>query len=109
EIAERLEPLVERAYTMTASTSASSVLMGSLDLARRALVQGEGEIATSLGSADRLRELVRADGRFAVISDEFAAYPDIFATDPLRVPIDVSGLGQSGHWVRDRLIVEHGV
>ncbi len=107
--AELLEPLIDRAYTMTASTSASAILMGSLDLARRALVQGHDLIGESIRSAERFRELVRADERFAVISDGFGAFPDIVQTDPLRVPIDVSRLGQSGHWVRDRLIAEHGV
>ncbi|MBO1900870.1 amino acid decarboxylase [Leucobacter weissii] len=107
--AERLEPLIKRAYTLTASTSASSVLMGSLDAARRALVTGEAKIGHAIRLAAEFRERLRADDRFAVISDGFGAYPDIVATDPLRVPIDVSGLGQSGHWVRDRLISEHRV
>ena len=35
---EQLRKSTDRAYTMTASTSASAILMGSLDLARRALV-----------------------------------------------------------------------
>lgn len=107
--ADRLEPLVDRAYTMTASTSASSILMGSLDLARRALMQGTEAIGESLRCAERLRELLRADERFSVISDDFGDYPDIVEIDALRVPIDVSRLGQSGHWVRDRLIAEHRV
>jgi arginine/lysine/ornithine decarboxylase len=107
--AERLEPLVKRAYTMTASTSASSILMGSLDAARRALMQGEERIGESIRLAQEFRDRLRADGRFAVISDGFGSFPDIVQTDPLRIPIDVSGLGQSGHWVRDRLVAEHGV
>jgi arginine decarboxylase len=107
--AEQLTPLIERAYTMTASTSASAILMASLDLARRALVQGAEIIGESVSASERLRELVRADERFSVISDNFGDYPDIVEIDPLRVPIDVSKLGQSGHWVRDRLIAEHGV
>lgn len=108
-LAERLEPLVDRAYTMTASTSASAILMGSLDLARRALVQGTETIGDAIRCSELLRELLRADSRFSIISDDFGEFPDVVASDPLRVPIDVSGLGQSGHWVRDRLISEHGV
>ena len=107
--ADVLEPLIDRAYTMTASTSASAILMGSLDLARRALVQGTEKIGESLSCAEQLREQVRADDRLSIISDHFDEFPDIVATDQLRVPIDVSNLGQSGHWVRDRLIVEHNV
>ncbi len=109
EFAERLEPLVARAYTMTSSTSASSILMGSLDAARHALVHGTETIGASIRRAEEFRERLRADERFSVISDEFDEFPDIIATDPLHVPIDVSRLGQSGHWVRDRASAEHGV
>lgn len=108
-LADVLEPLVKRAFTMTASTSASSILMGSLDLARRALVMGERKIGESLQCAEQLRQQLRADERFSIISDQFDAYSDIVAVDWLRVPIDVSRLGQSGHWVRDRLLAGHGV
>lgn len=109
QFADVLEPLIDRAYTMTASTSASAILLGSLDLARRALVLGTEKIGESLRCAEQLREQVRADDRLSIISDHFDEFPDIVATDRLRVPIDVSKLGQSGHWVRDRLIVEHNV
>lgn len=107
--ADRLESLVERAYAMTASTSMSSILMGSLDEARRALVLGEARIGEALAAADEIRERLRTDHRFGVISDGFGEYPDIIETDGLRIPIDVSGLGRSGHWVRARLSAEHGI
>lgn len=107
--ADRLEPLVERAYSMTSSTSASAILMGSLDATRRALVMGQSTIGASIDRANRMRELVRADARFSVISDHFSDFPDIVATDALRVPIDVSGTGQSGHWVRSRMTEQHGI
>ncbi len=107
--AERLEPLVERAYAMTSSTSASAILMGSLDVARRALVTGEATIGRAIRTANEVRDRVRADPRFAVISDDFGAFPDIVETDALRVPIDVSGTGQSGHWVRKRMTEAHGI
>lgn len=107
--ADRLEPLVQRAYTMTASTSMSSILMVSLDAARHALVHGGEAIGDAIELALRFRERLRADGRFRVVSDGFAQFDDIVDTDVLRIPIDVTGLGRSGHWVRDRLIGEHGV
>ncbi|MBL3698351.1 aminotransferase class I/II-fold pyridoxal phosphate-dependent enzyme [Leucobacter luti] len=107
--AERLEPLVARAFSMTASTSMSGILMSSLDAARRALVQGEAQIGEAVAAAREIRDRLRRDPRFAVISDGFDAYPDIFQTDLLRVPIDVSGLGQSGHWVRSRMSEAHDI
>lgn len=108
-ISERLEPLVARAFTMTSSTSASAILMGSLDAARHALVQGTEAIGRAIHQSNLLRQFLRADPRFSVLSDDFGQYADIVAIDPLRVPIDVSRLGQSGHWVRERLITAHGV
>lgn len=107
--AARLEPLVERAFSMTSSTSMSGVLMGSLDVARHALVSGDARIGAAVAAAKQLRERLRADPRFRVISDRFDEYEDIVATDLLRVPIDVSALGQSGHWVRARMIQDHDI
>lgn len=107
--AERLEPLVARAYSMTSSTSASAVLMGSLDAARQALVTGQDRIGEAVKIAADMRSRVREDSRFKIISDDFGDFPDIVETDVLRVPIDVSGLGQSGHWVRNRMIEQHGI
>lgn len=107
--AERLEPLVDRAYRMTSSTSMSAILMSSLDLARRAMATGYEHINRSIQHAKELRELLRQHDLLGVVSDDFAKLPDVAATDLLRLPIDVSKLGQTGHWVRDRLIQEHGV
>ncbi|MGO3147335.1 MAG: aminotransferase class I/II-fold pyridoxal phosphate-dependent enzyme [Leucobacter sp.] len=109
EFADQLEPLVARSYTMTSSTSASAILMGSLDAARHALMNNHGEIEQAIRLSDEFRDRLRASDYYSVISDDFDRFPDIVATDPLRVPIDVSKLGQSGHWVRDRVIAEHGV
>ncbi|QYM76501.1 aminotransferase class I/II-fold pyridoxal phosphate-dependent enzyme [Leucobacter luti] len=105
--AEQLEPLVARAYSMTASTSMSGILMGSLDVARRALVQGGEQIQGAVDAAEQLRERLREDPRFTVISDRFPEYRDIVATDALRIPVDVTALGQSGHWVRSRMMEAH--
>src|SRR5699024_8634910 len=105
--AEVLESLIARAMTMTASTSSSALLMGSLDIARRALATGEDAIGASIDTAIRFRELLETDERFADIGEGFAAFPDIAETDLLRVPIDVSATGISAHWIRDRLMTEH--
>lgn len=109
EFADRLETLVNRSYTMTASTSASALLMGSLDTARHALMNGKEQIGRSIEIAEEMRVRLRANDNFSVISDNFGDYPDIVSVDPLRIPIDVSRLGRSGHWVRDRLIADHGI
>lgn len=109
ELGDRLEPLVQRSYQMTSSTSASALLMGSLDAARHALMNRHDDLERAIRLSDELRARIRATEHYTVISDSFDEFPDIVATDPLRIPIDVSRLGQSGHWVRDRLIAEEGV
>ncbi|WGW13264.1 amino acid decarboxylase [Saxibacter everestensis] len=107
--ADVLEPLVERAFTMTASTSSSALLMGSLDIARQGLATGKDAIGQSIEATQRFREILRADPRFGVVSDTFDRYPDIAGIDLLRVPIDLSANGVSGHWVRNQLIDVHGI
>lgn len=107
--ADELETLITRGVNMTASTSASALLLGSLDVARQTLVAETDLIEASIRSAEEFRQLATADERFSLIDDGFQEFDDIVSTDLLRVAIDVSQLGQSGHWVRDRLIEEHGV
>jgi arginine/lysine/ornithine decarboxylase len=107
--ADRLEPLVARAFSMTSSTSMSGVLMGSLDAARHAMATGEGRIGRAVRAAGEIRGRLALDPRFSDIGDGFSAFPDIAETDPLRIPIDVSRLGRSGHWVRAALKERHGV
>ncbi|MDQ4213068.1 amino acid decarboxylase [Microbacterium capsulatum] len=107
--ADRLEPLIERAVALTASTSSSALLQASLDIARHSLVTGEELIGRSIAAAESFRAALRDDPRFAVLSDDFGAFDDIVATDPLRVPIDVSATGVSGHWLRQRLIDQDGI
>lgn len=107
--ADALEPLLDRAYMLTQTTSASALLLGSLDIARRALVQGREPIGETLATVEELRQTLRTDGRYPIISDGFSAFPDIVAHDPLRVSIDVTATGLSGHRIREILAGEHGV
>jgi arginine/lysine/ornithine decarboxylase len=107
--AAELEPLIERAFVLTQSTSESALLLASLDLARATLESGQERIAVSMAAAERLRTAVRATGRFGVVSDTFAEFPDIVGHDPLRVSIDVHRAGLHGHAVREELMRSAGV
>jgi arginine/lysine/ornithine decarboxylase len=107
--ATELEPLIDRAFMYTQSTSASSLLLASLDLARATLEEGHDRIADSLAAAQELRDAVRATGRFLIVSDGFSAFPDIVDHDPLRVSIDVGAAGLHGHAVREELIRTAGI
>ncbi|MFE3106027.1 aminotransferase class I/II-fold pyridoxal phosphate-dependent enzyme [Kitasatospora indigofera] len=107
--AEVLEPHLGRAFHLTQSTSASALLLASLDLARRTLATGREAIGASLAAADAMRAAVRAEGRFGVVSDGFGRFADIVGADPLRVAIDTRAGGVSGHEARRRLLNEHRI
>ncbi|MFI1150867.1 aminotransferase class I/II-fold pyridoxal phosphate-dependent enzyme [Streptomyces sp. NPDC020817] len=107
--ADRLEPLVDRAFRLVQSTSASALLTASLDLTRRALVTGTDRITGSVEAADKIRGMVRALGRFGVVSDGFHRFPDITAADPLRIALDTRAGGITGHEARRLLFRDHQV
>ncbi len=109
-LAARLEPFVNRAFSSLQSTSASSLLMLSLDVARSSLaVHGAERIGRSLEAASRLREGVGAHGRFRELSDRFLASPGVVAVDPLRIVIDTRSGGISGHEARRLLFEQHRI
>uniref|UniRef100_A0AAU2K368 PLP-dependent transferase n=1 Tax=Streptomyces sp. NBC_00049 TaxID=2903617 RepID=A0AAU2K368_9ACTN len=107
--ADRLEPLVDRAFRLVQSTSASALLTASLDLARCALATGTDGITGSVEAADKVRGVVRALGRFKVVSDGFSDFPDVIAADPLRIAIDTRSGGITGHEARRLLSRDHQV
>ena len=109
EFADRLEPLLERAFAMTASTSESSLLLASIDLARRDLVRGDLHFDESVANAKATRERIREHGKYPVVSDAFGGYDDIVAIDLFRVPMDIRATGLDGHTVRNRLAREHNI
>jgi arginine/lysine/ornithine decarboxylase len=107
--ADVLEAQINRAMSMTASTSSSALLRASLDIARHALVNDHDQIGEAIAAANAFRDRVRADGRLAVLSDEFDRFDDIVDLDPLHIVIDVSAAGLGGHWVRQELIDRHAL
>lgn len=107
--ADLLEPLIDRAHRLVQSTSASSLLLASLDVARQGLACGHHAIGASVRAADGLRRVLRRLGRFAVVSDGFGGFPDIVAADPLRVAIDTRAGGISGHEARRLLFRDHQI
>jgi arginine decarboxylase len=109
QFADALEPLAQRAFMLTQSTSMSSLLLASLDIARFSLQDGAERIGTSIQSAERLRAAIRERGRFRIVSDSFTECDAIVASDPLRVSIDVRSGGLDGHAVRKELIASAGI
>lgn len=107
--ADVLEPLVDRVFHLTQSTSASALLLASLDTARQTLVNATDTISSSVDAADSMRAAVRAAGRFSVVSDDFGRFPDIATADPLRVAINTRAGGISGHEARWQLMKHHQI
>jgi arginine decarboxylase len=92
------EDTVDRAVTLTESTSPSALLGGSLDAARRqAAVHGRELLAATMAALARSRELIREIPGLDVLDDRIAGRPGVFAYDPLRLSIDVRGVAASGY------------
>lgn len=108
-LAAELEPFVIKSLRTTASTSESTLLLASLDIARRQIAaHGHERIPRSLASAARLRERITADGRFVDATERILSYPSVIDIDPLRIVIDTRSGGISGHEARHLLYAEHG-
>ena len=92
------EDTVDRAVTLTESTSPSSLLGGSLDAARRqAAVHGRRLLEHTMAAIARAREQVRSIDGLDVLDDRLAGRPGVFAYDPLRLAVDVRGVAASGY------------
>jgi arginine decarboxylase len=89
---------VGRAVRLVRSTSPSSLLMASLDAARRQLaVHGEALLERTIAAAVHAREAIDAVPGCAVVNEGFIGRPGIAAWDPLRIVIDVRGTGCTGY------------
>ena len=94
---------VARVVRLVRSTSQSSLLMGSLDAARRQLsVHGQALLSRTLRAAATLREAIDAMPGCPVVGEDMVGRPGIAAWDPLRVVIDVRGTGRTGYDVPPR-------
>ncbi len=92
------EDAVDRAVTLTESTSPSSLLGASLDAARRqAAVRGRALLEHTMATIARTREQIRAIDGLDVLDDRLAGRPGVFAYDPLRLAVDVRGVAASGY------------
>jgi arginine decarboxylase len=91
------EDAVDRAVTLTESTSPSSLLTASLDAARRqAAVHGRALLEHTIAVLERTRAEIRAIDGLDVLDERLAGRPGVFAFDPLRLAVDVRGVAASG-------------
>jgi len=89
---------VARAVRLVRSTSPSSLLLASLDAARRQLaVHGQALLARTLAAAAHARVAIDAIPGCAVVGERLVGRPGVHAWDPLRLVVDVRGTGRSGY------------
>src|SRR5271166_1012572 len=92
------EDAVDRAVTLTESTSPNSLLCASLDAARRqAAIHGRDLLGRTMAALTLAREEIRAIDGLDVLDERLAGRPGVFAYDPLRLAIDVRGVAASGY------------
>ena len=107
KFAQKLEPLLDRVYKSLQSTSVSSLLIASLDIARMTMAaHGEEYIGRSLNSMDSLRQEISSANRFVDIAPQLMAYEDVVALEPLRIAINTAVGGISGYSARAHLFDE---
>jgi len=97
----RVDPAaVGRAVRLVRSTSPSSLLLASLDAARRQMaVHGQALLAQTLAAAAHARVAIDAVPGCAVVGERLVGEPGVAGWDPLRIVIDVRGTGCSGYAV----------
>ncbi len=89
---------VDRAVTLTESTSPSSLLCGSLDAARRqAAAHGRELLGAIIAALAQAREQIRAIDGLDVLDDRLVGRAGVSAYDPLRLAVDVRGVAASGY------------
>lgn len=90
--------VVDRCVTLVESTSPSSLLLGSLDAARRqAVVHGPELLGETLRALEAARAAVREVPGLDVLDERISGRPGVHAYDPLRLVIDVRGTGATGY------------
>jgi lysine decarboxylase len=95
---------VARTLRLLRSTSPSSLLMGSLDAARRQIaVHGEAMLHETIASVATLHAKIRRTEGLDVLDGDVRNQRGVGGWDPLRVVVDVRGIGRTGYEVADAL------
>jgi lysine decarboxylase len=89
---------VDRAVTLTESTSPNSLLFASLDAARRqAAVSGHDLLERTMSALAVAREQIREIEGLDVLDERLVGRPGVAGYDPLRLAVDVRGLDATGY------------
>jgi arginine decarboxylase len=99
---------LELVFELAQSTSASALLLSSIDAARSQFERdGEELLGRAIDHAERLRAAVRELPGLDLM--EFEPGPGAFAFDPTHVSLDVVGLGLTGFSAADWLLQHEGI
>jgi arginine decarboxylase len=89
---------VDRAVTLTESTSPNALLYGSLDAARRqAAVHGHELLEHTIEAMAQARAQIKAIDGLDVLDERLVGRSGVFGYDPLRLAVDVRGIAASGY------------
>src|SRR4051812_16621744 len=95
---------VARALRLLRSTSPSSLLMASLDAARRQLaLHGEQLLFETLEAIEVARAKLQTVPGIALVDGELVGRMGVAGYDPLRIVLDVRGTGLTGYEIADGL------
>ena len=95
---------VARALRLLRSTSPSSLLLASLDGARRQLaLHGEQLLHETLEAIDVARAKLETIPGIALVDASLIGRMGVAAYDPLRIVLDVRGTGRTGYEIADAL------
>ena len=101
---------VARCVRLLRSTSPNSLLLASLDSARRQLaVHGEALLDRTLAASARARVAIDVIPGCVVVGEDMVGRPGIAGWDPLRIVIDVRGTGCTGYEVAAELRASYDI
>lgn len=101
---------LQMVFELEQSTSASALLLSSIDAARRQFSRdGEEILGAAVDRALRLRAAIEELPGLDLMGEDVLGTPGAFALDPTHVTFDVLGLGLTGFAAADWLRDEHGV
>jgi arginine decarboxylase len=95
---------VARVLRLLRSTSPSSLLLASLDGARRQLaLHGEQLLFETLEAIDVARAKFETIDGIALVDAQIVGRMGVFGYDPMRIVLDVRGTGRTGYEIADAL------
>jgi arginine decarboxylase len=104
-----LEPLIDRAFVLTQSTSTSSILLASLDVSREIMSHNYENFDAVLKEAEQFKTYIRQTGVLKIVQDSMLEFTDVTNVDPLKVAVNIQKLGVTGFEVHEGLLEKYGV